>query len=81
MFELRLAVLLSSIADGGLQFMLIMWLQGIWPPLHGFDFQDTPLTGTPDRLPTPGRLHPPGGLRTPARPATLDATRTRATGR
>jgi MFS family permease len=54
MFELRLfkirafaagnlAVLLSSIANGGLQFMLIMWLQGIWLPLHGYDFKDTPL--------------------------------------
>jgi MFS family permease len=32
-----------AIARGGLQFMLIIWLQGIWLPLHGYDFSDTPL--------------------------------------
>ncbi|MEA2616099.1 MAG: hypothetical protein QOE72_1882 [Chloroflexota bacterium] len=39
----NLAVLLTAIARGGLQFMLIIWLQGIWLPLHGFDFERTPL--------------------------------------
>jgi MFS family permease len=39
----NLAALLTSIARGGLQFMLIIWLQGIWLPLHGYDFVDTPL--------------------------------------
>ena len=39
----NLAVLLSAIANGGLQFMLIMWLQGIWLPLHGYSFEQTPL--------------------------------------
>jgi EmrB/QacA subfamily drug resistance transporter len=34
---------LASIARGGLQFMLIIWLQGIWLPLHGYDFAITPL--------------------------------------
>jgi MFS family permease len=34
---------LSSIARGGLQFMLIIWLQGIWLPLHGYSYEDTPL--------------------------------------
>ncbi|MEO6500923.1 MAG: MFS transporter [Jatrophihabitantaceae bacterium] len=34
---------LSSMARGGLQFMLIIWLQGIWLPLHGYDFASTPL--------------------------------------
>ena len=54
MFDLRLlkirafsagiaAALLASIARGGLQFMLIIWLQGIWLPLHGYNFIDTPL--------------------------------------
>jgi MFS family permease len=54
MFDLRLmrirafaagitATLLASIARGGLQFMLIIWLQGIWLPLHGYAFKDTPL--------------------------------------
>jgi MFS family permease len=37
------ATLLAAIARGGLQFMLIIWLQGIWLPLHGYDFESTPL--------------------------------------
>ena len=37
------ATLLASIARGGLQFMLIIWLQGIWLVLHGYSFKDTPL--------------------------------------
>ncbi len=37
------ASLLMSIARGGLQFMLIIWLQGIWLPLHGYDYAQTPL--------------------------------------
>ena len=54
MFELHLfgirpfaagnvAGLLSSIGRGGLMFMLIIWLQGIWLPLHGYSFANTPL--------------------------------------
>jgi MFS family permease len=54
MFELRLfkirayssgalATFLSSISRGGLMFMLIIWLQGIWLPQHGYDFESTPL--------------------------------------
>jgi MFS family permease len=54
MFELRLfkirsfasaifAGLLGSIGRGGLQFMLIIWLQGIWLPLHGYSYEQTPL--------------------------------------
>jgi MFS family permease len=54
MFNLRLfrnrsfaagnaTTLLASIARGGLQFMLIIWLQGIWLPLHGYNFTSTPL--------------------------------------
>jgi MFS family permease len=39
----NLAGLLSSIGRGGLQFMLIIWLQGIWLPLHGYNFERTPL--------------------------------------
>ncbi|MGW5460390.1 MFS transporter [Streptomyces sp. NPDC003996] len=39
----NLAALLTAIARGGLQFMLIIWLQGIWLPLRGYDFADTPL--------------------------------------
>jgi MFS family permease len=37
------ANLLASISRGGLQFMLIIWLQGIWLPLHGYNYSDTPL--------------------------------------
>jgi MFS family permease len=37
------ANLLAAIARGGLQFMLIIWLQGIWLPLHGYNYSDTPL--------------------------------------
>src|SRR5215470_6770463 len=39
----NLAGLLASISRGGMQFMLIIWLQGIWLPLHGFDYASTPL--------------------------------------
>jgi EmrB/QacA subfamily drug resistance transporter len=39
----NLASLLGSIARGGLQFMLVIWLAGIWLPLHGYDFAVTPL--------------------------------------
>jgi len=34
---------LASVARGGLQFMLVIWLQGIWLPLHGYDYEVTPL--------------------------------------
>jgi MFS family permease len=39
----NLAGLLAAISRGGMQFMLIIWLQGIWLPLHGFNYADTPL--------------------------------------
>jgi MFS family permease len=37
------ASLLSAMGRGGLQFMLIIWLQGIWLPQHGYNFAQTPL--------------------------------------
>ncbi len=37
------AGLIAAAARGGLQFMLIIWLQGIWLPLHGYHYSDTPL--------------------------------------
>jgi EmrB/QacA subfamily drug resistance transporter len=49
LFKLRsfaagnIANLFGGLARGGLQFMLIIWLQGIWLPLHGYSFADTPL--------------------------------------
>jgi MFS family permease len=39
----NLASLLSGIGRGGLQFVLIIWLQGIYLPRHGYSFSDTPL--------------------------------------
>ena len=39
----NLSGFLSSVARGGLQFMLVIWLQGIWLPLHGYNYADTPL--------------------------------------
>jgi MFS family permease len=38
-----IAQFLVSIAYGGLQLMFIIWLQGVWLPLHGYRFEDTPL--------------------------------------
>ncbi len=38
-----LSTFLSAVSRGGLMFMLIIWLQGIWLPQHGYDFADTPL--------------------------------------
>ncbi|MCY0876425.1 MAG: MFS transporter [Firmicutes bacterium] len=42
---------LGALARGGLQFMLIIWLQGIWLPLHGVSFANTPLQAGIDTLP------------------------------
>ncbi len=39
----NLAGLLAAMGRGGMQFMLIIWLQGIWLPLHGYSFESTPL--------------------------------------
>ncbi|MFL5737590.1 MAG: MFS transporter [Actinomycetota bacterium] len=39
----NIAGLLASMGRGGLQFMLVIWLQGIWLPLHGYSFVSTPL--------------------------------------
>jgi MFS family permease len=37
------AMLFANMGRGGLQFLLIIWLQGIWLPLHGYNFIQTPL--------------------------------------
>ena len=37
------AGLIAAVARGGLQFILIIWLQGIWLPLHGYSYTQTPL--------------------------------------
>jgi MFS family permease len=38
-----LSTFLSALGRGGLMFMMIIWLQGIWLPLHGYTFEETPL--------------------------------------
>ena len=49
LFRIRLfaagnaAGFLAALARGGLTFMLIIWLQGVWLPLHGYRFEETPL--------------------------------------
>ena len=39
----NLASLLAALGRGGLMFILIIWLQGIWLPQHGYSFESTPL--------------------------------------
>jgi MFS family permease len=39
----NLASVLAATSRGGMQFMLIIWLQGIWLPLHGYAYESTPL--------------------------------------
>src|SRR5580700_9007074 len=39
----NVASLAMALSRGGMQFMLIIWLQGIWLPLHGYSFSQTPL--------------------------------------
>src|SRR5260370_6897547 len=39
----NITAFLAALGRGGLQFMLIIWLQGIWLPLHGYSFAETPL--------------------------------------
>ena len=62
----NLAALLAAIARGGLQFMLIIWLQGIWLPLHGYDFSRHAAVG--------GHLHAAADRRVPGRRAGRPAT-------
>ncbi|HEX2704067.1 MAG TPA: MFS transporter [Solirubrobacteraceae bacterium] len=65
MFELRLfriraflagnvASLLGAIGRGGLQFMLVIWLQGVWLPLHGYSLATTPVWAGVAMLPLIG---------------------------
>ncbi len=39
----NMAQFLGAVGRGGMQFMLIIWFQGIWLPQHGYDFVNTPL--------------------------------------
>ncbi len=54
-----LSSLLAGVGRGGLMFMLIIWLQGIWLPLHGYSFSRTPLWAGIYMLPLTAGL-PPG---------------------
>jgi len=47
----NVAAFLFSLARGGLMFMFIIWLQGIWLPLHGVAYADTPLHAGIDTMP------------------------------
>jgi MFS family permease len=38
-----ISTFLASVGRGGLMFILVIWLQGIWLPSHGYDFTQTPL--------------------------------------
>ncbi|EET90113.1 MAG: MFS transporter [Candidatus Micrarchaeales archaeon] len=47
----NISLFLAGISRGGLQFMLIIWLQGIWLPLHGVPFSQTPFDAALDMIP------------------------------
>ncbi|HYX61029.1 MAG TPA: MFS transporter [Streptosporangiaceae bacterium] len=47
----NLASLLAALGRGGLMFILIIWLQGIYLPQHGYSFSQTPLWGGIAMLP------------------------------
>jgi MFS family permease len=49
-----LSTLLAGVARGGLMFILIIWLQGIWLPEHGYSFSATPLWAGIYMLPLTG---------------------------
>ena len=61
----NLAALLAAMGRGGLQFILIIWLQGIWLPEHGYAFSQTPLWA--------GHLHAAADRRAADRRARLRA--------
>jgi MFS family permease len=52
----NIAGLAVSVARGGMQFILIIWLQGIWLPLHGYNYSDTPLWAGIFLLPLTGGM-------------------------
>ena len=78
-----LSTFLSAVARGGLMFMLIIWLQGIWLPQHGYDFTSTPLwagiymlpltLGHADRRARPPATSPTASARAGSRPAGCSA--------
>ena len=72
----NVASLLASLGRGGLMFILIIWLQGIWLPLHGYSFSSTPLWAGIYMVPlTAGFLVVRADLRHPLRPVRAEALR------
>ena len=69
-FGATVASLLASMGRGGLQFMLILWLQGIWLPLHGYSFSSTPLWAGIYLYPCRSDSSPAGRYRAACRTAT-----------
>ena len=57
-----LSTFLSALGRGGLMFMLIIWLQGIWLPLHGYSFDQTPFWAGIYMLPLTGGMLTAGPL-------------------
>ncbi len=49
-----ISTLLAAIGRGGLMFTMVIWLQGIWLPLHGYNFSNTPLWAGIALLPLTG---------------------------
>ena len=77
-----LSTFLSAVARGGLMFMLIIWLQGIWLPQHGYDFTETPLWAGIYMLPlTLGMLFAGPDLGLSVRPLRRAPVRDRRDGR
>ena len=72
------ASFLAAISRGGLMFMLIIWLQGIWLPLHGYSFATTPLWAGIAMIPlTVGHADRRPGVGDPLRPLRRPALRHR----
>jgi len=57
-----MSTFLSALGRGGLMFMLIIWLQGIWLPLHGYSFDRTPFWAGIYMLPLTGGMLTAGPL-------------------
>ena len=72
----NVASFMASLSRGGLMFMLVIWLQGIWLPLHGYSFSQTPLWAGIYMIPlTVGLLAGRTGERCAGRPLRRAAVR------
>ena len=76
-----LASFLAALSRGGLMFMLIIWLQGIWLPLHGYAFSCDPAVGGHRHAPLDGRIsHRRPDIGRPLRPLRRPSLRHRRHG-